>query len=105
MARRGEVVFGFRGVVRDRTPAPPDYRFYPAWMTDAALPVPVLPIWAQQQHQKVFDVQILALIDGRRSIDDIVAALCREYGLPADRCRAVVDRFFASVYEKEDAGR
>lgn len=106
MARRHEEVFGFRASRKEAAARPDEFRAYPAWMTDSSLPVPALPVWTREQHQRIFDVQILGLLDGRRSIDDVVARLSSEYGLPADRCRAVVERFFASFVEGDaKAGR
>jgi hypothetical protein len=103
MSRRHEEIFAFRATRKEPAADPGEFRYYPSWMTDPSRPVPSLPIWAQQQHQKIFDVQILGLVDGRRSIDEIVAGLSREYGLPPDRCRAVVNRFFSGVLENNDA--
>ncbi|MGH0036629.1 MAG: PqqD family peptide modification chaperone [Myxococcota bacterium] len=104
MARRHEEILGFRATRRTEAADPGPFRYYPAWMTDSTRPIPALPIWTQQQRQKVFDVQILGLIDGRRSIDDVVSRLATEFELPPDRCRAVVDRFFSSIIEESRGG-
>ena len=99
MHKRSEEVLVFSATKKESAAAQ-DFSYYPRWMSDPTRNIPALPGWQQMHGQRAFDVEILGLIDGRVSIEDIVKRLSSKYSLPADRCRNVVNRFFSTVFEK-----
>ncbi len=105
MQKRNEDILVFKAVKQTGAEAPPDFALYPVWMSDPTRPIPKLPAWEEMHAQKIFDIQILSLIDGQASIADIVRKLSSKYSLPQDRCQNVVNRFFAGFFEKEPASR
>ena len=99
--QRSEEILAFRARKLGSVGLLPEFSFYPDWMRDPSLSVPRLAAWQRMQHERIFDVEILGLIDGRSSIQDIVKALSRKYSLAPDRCVSAVNRFFSSCFEKE----
>lgn len=102
MQRRGEEVFVFSASKADATPAPGDYDYYPSWMTDGRVAIPLDPRFETMRAEKTFDVEILKCIDGRTGIEDLVVILSSRYGLEPDRCRNTINRFFARFFEDAD---
>lgn len=102
MPRRSEEILVFRAIRRgDVAPIEAAFSFYPAWMTDPELSVPASPRFEQMRHERVFEAEILACIDGRASIRDIVQTLSTRYSLPTERCENAVNGFFAKIYETD----
>lgn len=101
MPKRSEDILSFQATKIASADTPEDFHFYPPWMLDASRPVPAFGDWQRMHHEKVFDVQILALIDGRASIQDIVKRLSHDFGIPVDQCGAVVNRFFQRFIESD----
>lgn len=99
-SRRHEQILIFQARKRDTAASVPDFSFYPDWMSDSSLPVPRSEAWQRMQHERIFDLEILSLIDGRASIQDMVKSLARKYSLAPERCAAAVGRFFSSIFEK-----
>lgn len=99
MSRRGEEIFVFSATRRELRPIADEYSFYPEWMTDGSLPIPVLPEFEQLRAERTFDLEILKCIDGRASIEDIVVMLSSRFGLDPGRCRNTVNRFFTKRVE------
>ena len=99
MVRRGEEIFVFAATRRERRPIEDDFAFFPEWMTDGTQAIPVSPAFDQMRAERIFDVEILKCIDGRASIEDIVATLSGRFGLEPDRCRNIVNRFFTQRVE------
>ena len=99
--RRDEEIFLFRAEKQGAVEAPGDFSFYPEWMRDPSLSVPRLPHWQRMQHERIFDAEILSLIDGQTSIQDIVKRLARKYSLASDRCATAVNRFFSTLFERD----
>lgn len=105
LPRRGEEIFVFAATRREKVPVGEPFSFYPEWLLDGGRPIPALPALEQLRAERVFDAEILKCVDGRASIEDVVATLCARYGLAPDRCRASVDRFFSRWVEGETGGR
>ena len=97
---RNEDVFVFRAQKRESAEPVADFSFYPEWMRDPSVSVPRLALWQRMQHERVFDAEILGLIDGRSSIQDIVKRLARKYSLAPERCAHAVNRFFSAWFER-----
>lgn len=96
---RIEEVLCFAAVKRREAPAVPDRRLRPDWIGRTDLPVPVRPEFREQSLSTRVYAFIMAMIDGRRSIDDM-AALMQEQRL-MDRADAVpaIQRFLARMLE------
>ena len=101
MSRRHEEIFVFAATRGQEVERAPDFTFYPEWMTRPGASVPALPDFEAMRNDRVFDLEILGLIDGRRSIDEIVSTLSQRYSLAEDRCRNAVHRFFSKWFEAE----
>lgn len=62
----------------------------PRWLTDTALPVPKPTELAVAAAERLLQAQVLAAVDGERSVAAIAALLARQYDLPlADATEAV----------------
>lgn len=103
LPRRSEQIMVFRALRREGVPrAEQDpFALYPGWMTDPEQPVPQSPRFAQMRLDRVFEAEILACVDGRASIREIIDALSTRYGLPRERCENAVNRFFAKAWEMD----
>lgn len=100
MHKRSEEILVFSATKKENAAAGAGFSYYPRWMSDPTRSIPLLSTWQQIHSQRVFDVEILSLIDGQASIQDIIKRLSIKYSLPADRCRNVVNRFFSTIFEK-----
>jgi uncharacterized protein YbaR (Trm112 family)/SAM-dependent methyltransferase len=67
-----------------KQPDEPDARPVPTWMTDVDAPIPVLAGLASYVPPHPMFAAVIALIDGRRSIEAIAGVLVERHGLPAD---------------------
>ncbi len=101
MPRRNEEIFAFEARRPETLADVDDFVFYPAWLTDGRTAIPADPGFETLRAERTFDVEILKLIDGRASIEDLVVILSSRYGLAEDRARATIDRFFARWFEGE----
>ena len=101
MARRGEEIFVFSATRRRAVSAEKEFSFYPDWMTDGTLSIPAIPEFERRRAEHTFDLEILKCIDGRISIEEVVATLSSRYGLEPDRCRNTVNRFFSRILEAD----
>jgi SAM-dependent methyltransferase len=74
LTRRGRIeqVFAFSA---ERTEGPPEGARPPAWLVHPWLPVPDFEGRASFAHENAGFVAILALVDGRRSIDELADAI------------------------------
>jgi len=99
MQRRGEEILAFAARRSGALPEAVEFAYYPEWITHARVAIPEDPRFDGMRAERIFDVEILKCIDGRASIEDIVLILSSRYSLPAERCRNIVDRFFARWFE------
>lgn len=75
------------------------FRYVPEWMVDSASAVPSRSEFSVCSSDHLLRAQILAAIDGERSIDDIATSLAREYGLRQLDAKNAVRRIILEVYE------
>jgi hypothetical protein len=54
------------------------------WLSDTRLPIPVGSAFAGLQRTSILTVGILSMIDGKRSLTDIAAALAQQWGVPTE---------------------
>jgi len=99
MQRRGEEILAFAARRTGSISDPVEFAYYPEWITNPRVAIPEDPGFDAMRAERIFDVEILKCIDGRASIEDIVLILSSRYSLPAERCRNLVDRFFARWFE------
>jgi hypothetical protein len=86
--------------VRD-VPAPAPHRSLPAWLleTGKAIPRPDALAIACSTHW--LKAQVLAAVDGQRSIDDVGAALARSLDMPLPVAVQAVRRILVETFEEE----
>jgi Carnosine N-methyltransferase len=75
------------------------FRYVPEWMVDSTCAVPSRDEFSVCSSDHLLRAQILAAVDGQRSIDDIAASLAREYGLRQLEAKNAVRRIILEVYE------
>lgn len=95
-SRRIETVFSFsaRKVAAARPPAARSVE--PSWVTDPSQPIPVTEQLVAFGRRSVFAGSVISLVDGQRSLNDLVAEMGRLWGFDpgiGDQLRA----FFASL--------
>jgi hypothetical protein len=77
------------------------YRYLPEWLIDTSVPVPSLEEFAIASSDHLLRAQILAAVDGKRSMEAIASALAREYGLRSTDALTAVRRILQSLYEAQ----
>jgi hypothetical protein len=78
---RRELVYGFAARKIHEASALPVPEADPAWVLDAQLPIPALEAWTGIRRSAAMAEQILALIDGQRSITDLANALGQSWNV------------------------
>lgn len=69
----------------------------PEWLRDTALSVPMSPETSIASSSHLLTAQVLAAIDGKRSIDAITKLVSREYNLPIEECSLAVRRILLGI--------
>ncbi len=95
-SHRVETIFGFAAHKTAAIPAVDLPAVDPKWITDPRAAIPRLPDWEGLRRSAVFTNGVISMIDGRRSIAEIAAALGKSWGVdPAtieDPLRAFLSR-------------
>lgn len=73
----------------------------PDWAQDPSLPIPSTMTSTLNATSQLLKAQVLAAIDGKRSINAIAVMVAREYGLSQEECRLAIQRMLAEVCEAE----
>jgi len=73
----------------------------PDWAQDSTLPIPSTTTTTLNASSQLLKAQVLAAIDGKRSVDAIAVMVSREYGLSQQECRFAIQRMLAEVCEAE----
>jgi ubiquinone/menaquinone biosynthesis C-methylase UbiE len=94
---RVETVYLFSAEKCSRAPRAPARPDTAAWLADCALPVPPLPELEVTALASRLQAFILALVDGRRSIDDIARYVTEQKLLAPDAARAAVRGLLARL--------
>jgi len=79
---RTDRVFAFAATKKGEAAELPPPTLFAPWLSDTRLPIPVSPAFAGLERTSILTVGILSMIDGRRSIVDIAAALAQQWGVP-----------------------
>jgi len=87
---RVETVAIFAADKRRRGPREPASDATPPWLRDSALPVPRHDPLALAADASRIQAVLLALVDGQRSIDDLVRIVVEQGLLPAAQARSAV---------------
>jgi hypothetical protein len=83
-AHRTDRVFLFAAKKTGEAPALGVRPLFAPWLSDTRLPIPVGSAFAGLQRTSILTVGILSMIDGRRSLADIAAALAQQWGVPSE---------------------
>lgn len=89
---RIERMAGFAARKKRTVPCPARASPLPEWITDTSRPVPATAEAAVSSSAHLLNAQVLAAIDGRRSIDAIARLVAREYKLDLTECAFVIQR-------------
>ncbi|MGI9205513.1 MAG: methyltransferase domain-containing protein [Woeseiaceae bacterium] len=69
----------------------------PEWMQDTSLSVPVSPETSIASSSHLLTAQVLAAVDGKRSINAITKLVSREYNLSFEECSLAVRRILLGI--------
>ncbi len=79
--------------------APERVEGHPPWLVDITRPVPDLDELVVASTQRLLQAQILAAIDGRRSIVEIAQFVAKRYGLQKSEAEGAVRRLLREIYD------
>ena len=101
---RSEKIFSFaaRKLADVAVPGPRDY--LPNWILDTSLAVPASAEAAISSSHHLLKAQVLATIDGKRTIKQISRILSRQYGLGKQETINAVRRILIEAWEKSGFG-
>lgn len=71
----------------------------PIWLTDITRPVPGSDELVVESSSYLLAAQVLAAVDGKRSIHSIAAMVAREYSLTLEECTLAVTRILADAFD------
>lgn len=96
-SHRRESLFCF--AARKRTDATPRRieGVYAGWLLDAHQPVPMTPSGNGLRRNSVFTIGVLSLVDGKRSLTDIAAALGKQWHVAPETLLEPLREFFAKL--------
>ena len=98
---RIERVFTFMAVKTARCgTARATWSTLPPWLLDTRRPVPDLDEFVVASTRRLLHAQILAAIDGRRSIDEIAQLVAKRYQLQPAEAQGAVRRVVLELYER-----
>jgi len=90
--------------VRDVDPGAA-YSYLPAWILDASRPIPSSTECAISSSNHMLKAQVLAAIDGKRTINQIGRMLARQYGLGSAETIHAVERILVAAWEDSNIAR
>jgi len=96
---RMEKVFTFSARKKKNITSPPRYEYLPQWIIDSAQPIPSLFEFSIASSDHLLHAQVLAAIDGERTVDEIAALVAKQYGLQQDEAANAVQRILLELYE------
>jgi uncharacterized protein YbaR (Trm112 family) len=74
-------------------------QYLPDWLLDTERPIPDLDELVVATADHLLKAQILAAVDGRRSIEQIALFVAKHYGLPRSEAKGAVQRILTDLYE------
>jgi hypothetical protein len=96
---RIERVFSLLAVKTADAEPPERGEYLPPWLLDAERPVPDLDELVVASAHRLLQAQILAAVDGRRSIEDIAQLVAKRYQLQPAEAHGAVRRVLLELYE------
>ena len=92
-------MFPFSARKKKSVTSPPRYEYLPHWITDSAQPIPDLFEFSIASSNHLLHAQVLAAINGKRTLDEIASLVAKQYGLPKDEASNAVQRILIELYE------
>jgi hypothetical protein len=96
---RIERVFSLLAVKTADVERPERPEYLPPWLLDAERPVPDLDEFVVASAHRLLQAQILAAVDGRRSIEEIAQLVAKRYQLHPAEAQGAVRRVLLELYE------
>jgi hypothetical protein len=96
---RTERAFSFSARKIKETAKPPRYEYLPQWIRETHRPIPASTEFVVASTNHLLHTQVLAAIDGKRTIDGIGKLIARQYGLKVDEATHAVMRILVEEYE------
>ena len=75
------------------------YEHLPQWILDGDEPIPEHFEFSVASSNHLLSAQVLAAINGKRTIDEIGQLLCKQYGLEMSEAENAVRRILIEIYE------
>jgi len=101
---RAEKIFSFSARKIDTVDVPPARAYLPGWILNTTLPVPSSTEAAVSSSHYLLKAQVLATIDGKRTIKQIGRILARQYGLGQRETIHAVQRILIDAWEQSGSG-
>lgn len=101
---RVEKIFSFSAVKVKDVKAPVRQSYLPKWILDTSRPVPSSTESAISSSNHLLTAQVLAAIDGKRTINQIGRHLARQYGLGKTETVHAVRRILVDAWEETSVG-
>ena len=95
---RTEQIVSFTARKRQDVQLPQTIDTLPEWLTDTSMSVPARPEFPIASSTHLLTAQVLAAIDGKRSVDAITEMVSREYSLPKEECSLAVCRILSGIH-------
>lgn len=102
---RHELVFGFSAGKRRDVPVARESAVLPAWLADVRQPVPMLDAFRSTALAHRICAFVASLVDGRRSIAEMAAALVEQQLMRPDEAVAAVRGFLLQLYDEARSRR
>jgi SAM-dependent methyltransferase len=96
---RIERVFSLMAVKIADAERPERTQYLPPWLLDGARPVPDLDEFVVASAHRLLQAQILAAVDGRRSVEEIAQLVAKRYQLQPAEAQGAVRRVLLELYE------
>lgn len=101
---RAEKIFSFSARKIDSVEVAPPRAYLPSWILNTRLPVPSSTEAAVSSSHYLLKAQVLATIDGKRTIKQIGRILARQYGLGQRETIHAVQRILIDAWEQSGTG-
>ncbi|MGI9237157.1 MAG: methyltransferase domain-containing protein [Woeseiaceae bacterium] len=101
---RRETIFSFSARKLKDVSVPSPREYLPDWILDTAMAVPASTEAAISSSHHLLKAQVLAEIDGKRTIRQISRSLARQYGLGKQETVNAVQRILLEAWQKSTSG-
>ena len=97
--RRSERVWSFRLRKVSESPVPPRSSLLPPWAEHLDRPIPAYKDIELVASQRLLEAQVLAALDGKRSLGELSALIAQEYELPLEAAKLAVRRIVLNAQQ------